>query len=64
MGYKTNAKEELKAALSDVLYAQSLLSDAIDSVEDNDNKQMLQDTLSSVNEALSATKTSAYGFKD
>ena len=64
MGHKPNAKEELKAALTDVHYAQSLLLEAINTVEDNDNKQLLQNTLSNVNEALSATKTSAYGFKD
>ena len=27
-------------------------------------KQLLQNTLANVNQALSATKTSAYGFKD
>lgn len=64
MGHKPNAKDELKAALNDVLYAQALLHEAIDSVEKNENKQLLQDTLSNVNEALAATKTSAYGFKD
>lgn len=64
MGHKPNAKEELKAALNDVLYAQSLLNEAIATVENNDNKQLLQNTLSNINEALSATKTSTYGFKD
>lgn len=64
MGYKLNAKEELKVALNAVLYAQSLLYEAIDTVEDNDNKQLLQDTLANINEALSATKTSTYGFKN
>ena len=63
MGHKPSAKEELKAALNDVIYAQSLLYEAIDIVEDNDNKQLLQNTLSNVNQALSATKTSTYGFK-
>lgn len=63
MGHKPSAKEELKAALNGVIYAQSLLYEAIDIVEDNDNKQLLQNTLSNVNEALSATKTSTYGFK-
>lgn len=64
MGHKPNAKEELKAALNDVLYAQALLHEAIATVEDNDNRQLLQNTLSTINEAISATKTSAYGFKD
>ena len=64
MGHKPNAKEELKEALNDVLYAQALLNEAVATVEDYDNKQLLQNTLSNVNEALSATKTSAYGFRD
>ena len=64
MGHKPNAKEELKEALNDVLYAQALLNEALATVENNDNKQLLQNTLVNVNQALSATKTSAYGFKD
>lgn len=64
MGHKPNAKEELKEALNDVLYAQALLNEAVATVEDYDNKQLLQNTLANVNEALSATKTSAYGFRD
>ena len=64
MGHKPNAKDELKAALNDVLYAQSLIYEAISTIENNDNKQLLQNTLSSVNDALSATQTSAYEFKD
>lgn len=64
MGHKPNAKEELKEALNDVLYAQALLHEAIHTVEKDTNKQLLQDTLANVNEALDATRTSAYGFKD
>jgi hypothetical protein len=64
MGHKPNAKNELKFALSDVTHAQKLLHDAIKSVEKDDNKQLIQDTLSNVNEALHATRTSTYGFKD
>lgn len=64
MGHKPNAKEELKAALNDVLYAQALLHEALNTVEHDDNKQLLQNTLSNVNEALVATKTSTYGYKD
>ncbi len=64
MGHKANAKAELKCALSDVTHAQQLLHDAIKSVEQDDNKQLIQDTLANVNEALHATRTSTYGFKD
>lgn len=64
MGHKLNAKNELKKALNDVLYAQALLNEAVITVENADNKQLLQNTLATVNEALIATKTSAYGFKD
>ena len=54
MGHKPSAKEELKAALNDVIYAQSLLYEAIDIVEDNDNKQLLQNTLSKAFNLLSS----------
>ncbi|GAA0757828.1 MULTISPECIES: hypothetical protein [Clostridium] len=64
MGHKTNAKDELKCALSDITHAQKLLHDAIKTVEKDDNKQLIQDTLANVNEALHATRTSTYGFKD
>ena len=64
MGHKPNAKDELKCALSDVTHAQQLLHAAIKSVEQEDNKQLIQDTLANVNEALHATRTSTYGFKE
>ena len=64
MGHRPNAKDELKKALSNINHAQELLNDAIDTVEQDENKQLLQNTLANVNEALSATKTSAYGFRD
>ena len=55
MGHKPNAKDELKSALT---------NDAIKTVEKEDNKQILQDTLANVNKALNITRTSTYGFKD
>lgn len=64
MGHKPNAKIELKYALADVTNAQDLLSKAIKSVEKDDNKQLLQDTLANVKQAVVATKTSYLGFKD
>lgn len=64
MGHKPNAKEELKAALNDVLHAQALVLEALNTVEKSDNRQLIQDTLANVNEALQSTKTSTYGFKD
>ena len=64
MGHRPNAKDELKCALNNVVHAQELLNYALATVEKDDNKQLLQDTLSNVNKALNATRTSAYGFKD
>ena len=63
MGHRPNAKDELKLALNSITHAQELLNDAIDSVEKNENKQILQNTLSNVNKALNATRTSTYGYK-
>ena len=63
MGHRPNAKDELKLALNSITHAQELLNDAIDTVEKNENKQLLQNTLSNVNKALNATRTSTYGYK-
>ena len=63
MGHRPNAKDELKLALNSIIHAQELLNDAIDTVEKNENKQLLQNTLSNVNKALNATRTSTYGYK-
>lgn len=64
MGHKPNAKCELNQALSDAIHAQQLLNEALKSVEKNENKQLVQNTLSTVNNAVDITRTSAYGFKD
>lgn len=63
MGHSPNAKDELKLALNNITHAQELLHDAIDTVENDDNKQLLQNTLANVNKALTATRTSTYGYK-
>ena len=63
MGHRPNAKDELKLALNSITHAQELLNDAIDTVEKNENKQLLQNTLANVNKALNATRTSTYGYK-
>ena len=63
MGHKPDTKAVLKLALSNVTHAQELLNDAIDTVENDDNKQLLQNTLANVNKALNATRTSTYGYK-
>lgn len=64
MGHKIDIKRELKFALSDITHAQEVLHSAIKAVEREDNRQILQDTLSNVNKALNATRTSTYGFKE
>lgn len=64
MGHQPNAKDELSEALSDMVHAQKLMNEALQTVEKEDNKQLIQNTLNSVNNALNATRTSAYGFVD
>ena len=61
MGHKPNIKLELDAALGDTTHAQHLLKQLLDMESNNKNKQMLQATLSRVNQAVDATRTSAYG---
>ena len=64
MGHQPNAKDELSEALSDMVHAQKLMDEALQTVEKEENRQHIQNTLSSVNNALNATRTSAYGFVD
>ncbi len=63
MGHRPDAKDELKEALSSINHAQELLNDAIDTVEKEENRQLLQNTLANVNKAINATRTSTYGYK-
>lgn len=64
MGHQPNAKDELNEALSDMVHAQKLMNEALKTVEKEENRQLIQNTLNSVNNALDATRTSAYGFVD
>lgn len=64
MGHKTKAKDELQSALTDMIHAQELMNEALKSVEKEDNRQLIQNTLSSVDKAVDTTRTSAYGFVD
>lgn len=64
MGHKPKAKDELQCALTDMLHAQELVQEALQSVEKEENRQLIQNTLSSVDKALDATRTTAYGFVD
>ncbi|MPQ43845.1 hypothetical protein [Clostridium tarantellae] len=62
MGHGINSKRELKLALSSVMSAEKLLNEALITVEYDENKQLLQNTLSNVNNALKTTRTASYGF--
>lgn len=64
MGHRPKAINELKGALANAINAQDLLEKALKKVEKNENKQLLQDTLANVKQAVDATRTSCYGFKD
>lgn len=64
MGHKLNPQDEVAKALSDVIHAEDLVKKALKSVEQADNKQLIQNTLNSVNNALDATRTSSYSFTD
>lgn len=64
MGHQPKAKDELQAALNDMLHAQELVNEALQTVEKEENRQLIQNTISSVDKALDATRTTAYGFAD
>lgn len=64
MGHKSSANDELSLALTDMIHAQQLMQEALNCVEKDSNKQLVQNTLNSVNKALNATRTSAFGFVD
>jgi len=63
MGHRPDSKNELREALSSINHAQELLNDAINTVEKEENRQLLQNTLANVNKAINATRTSTYGYK-
>lgn len=64
MCHRKKAKQELNSALSDILHAQQLLNDALKCVEKKENKQLLQNTLSTLNSAVETTRSSSYGFQE
>lgn len=64
MGHKLNPQDEVAKALSDVIHAEDLVKKALKTTEQADNKQLIQNTLNSVNNALDATRTSSYSFTD
>lgn len=61
---RKKAKSELNCALSDIIHAQQLLNEALKSAENKENKQIIQNTLSTLDNAVAATKVSAYGFQE
>lgn len=64
MCHRKKAKQELNSALSDILHAQQLLNEALRCAEKKENKQLLQNTLSTLNDAVETTRSSSYGFQD
>lgn len=64
MGHKPNPQVEVSQALSDVTHAENLIKKALKTTEKAENKQLIQNTLNSVHNALDATRTSAYSFND
>lgn len=60
---KVNIKRELNSAVKNVLHAQEYMNFALNTVEKNDNKQLIQNTLNQINNSLDSTKTSLYGLK-
>lgn len=63
MGHSVNPKIELNKAVANISQAQELLNSALNTVEKDDNKQLLQNTLNSVQKAFTSTQTSSYGCK-
>ncbi|MDO4535952.1 MAG: hypothetical protein Q4B63_09105 [Clostridium perfringens] len=64
MGHKPDPKVEVSQALSDMIHAENLIKEALKTVEKKDNRQLIQNTLNSVSNALDATRTSTYSFND
>ena len=64
MGHKPNPQVEVSQALSDMVHAKNLIKEALKTTEKKNNKQLIQNTLNSVSNALNATRTSAYSFND
>lgn len=58
-----NVKKELNFAVRNALHAQEYIKFALNTVENINNRQLIQDTLNHVNKSLDMTKTSLYGLK-
>ena len=59
-----NIKRELNLAVKNALHAQEYINLALNTVEKNENKQLIQNTLNNINKFIDMTKTSFYGFKE
>lgn len=59
-----NIKRELNLAVKNALHAQEYINLALNTVEKNENKQLIQNTLNNINKFVDMTKTSFYGFKE
>ena len=57
-----NIKRELNLAVKNALHAQEYIN--LNTVEKNENKQLIQNTLNNINKSVDMTKTSFYGFKE
>ena len=52
-----NIKRELNLAVKNALHAQEYINLALNTVEKNENKQLIQNTLNNINESVDMTKT-------
>ncbi|HAT4283097.1 TPA: hypothetical protein I9088_000966 [Clostridium perfringens] len=59
-----NIKRELNMAVKNAIHAQEYINLALNTVEKNENKQLIQNTLNNINKSVDMTKTSLYGFKE
>lgn len=60
---KVNIKRQLNFAVKNALHAQEYMNFALNTVEKNENRQLIQNTLNQINNSLDSAKTSLYGFK-
>ncbi|MDK0685180.1 hypothetical protein P5F08_03815 [Clostridium perfringens] len=59
-----NIKRELNMAVKNAMHAQEYINLALNTVEKNENKQLIQNTLNNINKSVDMTKTSFYRFKE
>lgn len=60
---KRNVRRDLNFALKNALHAQEYIKFALNTVDKNDNRQLIQNTLNHINKSVDMTQTSLYGFK-